>query len=222
MQSISKRALLALVAVLALSAMAAATASAALPEFSPASGKYTAKLSKVTVTNQEGLYVSCASGTGEGKITGAKTLTAKLTLKECRAQGEGSSCRSAGALTGEIKTEELASTLAYTSKANKEVGIAFNPRYARFATVDCGLFTGAIRSGVVAPVTNLNTHKATYPLELKTTSGYHQVTRGYENEKGEKVFDFPEMDLNGESQFYEAGIETNIELKFIESEEIKA
>jgi hypothetical protein len=222
MRSISKRALVALVAVLALSAMAAATASAALPEFS---GSYVSgdtfgvKTGGITITQEDNLTMTCSSGSGRGSITGPKTLEAKLVLKGCENR-VGQKFTSPGLLPGEIETRELKSVLAYTSKANKEVGIVFNAAGGTFATFNAGSYKCEIAGGVIAPVTTLNKKYESFALELSML-GDHQAITQYENEAGKMITQIPYVSF-GEGLYW-GTMTGKVELKSFESSiEVKA
>jgi hypothetical protein len=243
MRFITKRALVALVAVLALSVASAASASAALPEFGGSTFpvKYSfASNQKVTFSATDaGAYVICTGGgTAEGEITGAKALTARFDFKGCYyalTVGGEMACTTKGASVGEIKSESLKGSLVYISKANKEVGIVFNPyEQAKelkeivppptFATFVCAESGGpqygiAIRNGVTVPVTSLNTLTKSYALKFAVSEN-KQVPAEYENAAGEKVRNLLETDIREEG-FATGGMETAGTLNLQKSIEVK-
>jgi hypothetical protein len=185
-------------AVCAIGALGVSSASAALPEFvgqgeisSTHPVKYTFKGGSVafSVPGIENI-VQCASSTGEGSITGPKTLTARLTLEGCK-QGVVS-CQSGG-VQGRVVTEELKSALVYISKATKVVGIDLNqyegklpPPLPVFATLVCGNSKEGINDAAIAPITPINTKGKAFTLKLAGKLGV-QSPAEYENEKAEKV-----------------------------------
>jgi hypothetical protein len=243
MRFISKRALVALVAVLALSAASAASASAALPEFGgstfPVQYTFSSSGGVTFKATDAGSYVICTGGTAEGEITGAKTLTARFDFKGCYYadnEGGGMACTTKGASVGEIKSESLKGSLVYISKANKEVGIVFNPYEqakelkeivppstfaASFVCAERGApsIGIAIRNGVTVPVTSLNTLTKSYTLKFAVSEN-KQVPAEYENAAGEKVRNLLETSFREES-FATGGMETAGTLNMQKSIEVK-
>jgi hypothetical protein len=196
MRSITKRALIAIVAVFAIAALGTSSASAALPEFSPAGAaekpiKFTFKGGKVRLGEAGVERVECKATAGEGSITSAKALTAKFKFKECGTLPfAGDNCKSTGAGTGEVVTPELKSTLAYISKATKEVGIVVNSEGTNppFAVFECSLNKYGLQNGVIAAITPINTKSKALALSLKWTEHNQTNTPSqYENELGEKI-----------------------------------
>jgi hypothetical protein len=233
MRFISRGAFVALVAVFAMSAIAATSASAALPEFIGSfPAKYQLKSGSVTLY-EEGTKLSCLSATGEGSVTGAKTLVAKFVFKHCEAASW--KCTSKGAKeAGEVKTGELASALVYTSKANKEVGIVFNkyepgkvfppPPIPIFAPFTCGeQKEGGVRNGIIALIGPLNkkvTTSQAFSLSF-AQKGSLQSPSNFESEKGEIIQNLPEMNFFG-TTFLKGALETLAEVNIAKELEIRA
>jgi hypothetical protein len=213
----------ALVVMLVSAALACASASAALPEFSPkppgAGEAIRTIVGGLTIQDsQSALRVTCSGGTGEGLLTGVKTLTEKLVLKECGASGV--SCHSEGALAGEVKTGELLGNLVYTSKANKEVGIDLKGQ-PLVMSILCGSERITIREGAIGKITPVNISKKEFTLSFAYTSEAWQVPSYYENESGGHIADTTELSFL-EGPYVRSGLGTTIELSLKESYKIKA
>lgn len=230
MRFISKRALVALVAVFALSAAAAASASAALPEFNfgKTTPSYTAKTGELRVLENKTVDMTCGGGTSEGSVTGAKTLSSKFTFTGCRAPSSVE-CKSVGAASGEVKTGVLMDELVYTAKAKKEAGLIFNQTEAHkltkptFASIVCGATEQqlSVVGGAIAPVTEPNIVAKQYKFTLSVESSDHQTPDTYENEKGEKLYEFPETSILGGTPT-EGAFTMSIETNFSQILEISA
>ena len=205
--------LVALTTALILSATAAATASAALPEFTDATGKtnmkFTLKGGPVTFETPAPRTFICGKASGEGAQTGKKTATATLTFTNC--EDEGDSCETSGAKSGEIKAGPLPVELVYTSKEHKEAALIFNyhehePK-ATFVIWECdgGLATGlGVKGSLIAPITPVNTQSETHTFKFASTKRGLQSPTEYETEAGAKAKAFPELALLT-SSFFEEG-----------------
>jgi hypothetical protein len=246
MRSKCTKAAMLLIAALAVSGVGVSAASAALPEFGtssfPVAYAFTSSQATKFEVTAVGSYITCTGVSAEGRITGAKALTANFDLTNCTYEfgsGGENGCTSKGANLREIRSESLKGSLVYIAKASKEVGIVFNP-YEKakeigkelppppptFATFVCGegrsiKYTMTLRNGVIVPVTSLNTLTKSYKLKFAVSGGL-QVPATYENASGEKVRNLLETDLTDEGRtFYEGGMETagtlttanNIEVK---------
>jgi hypothetical protein len=196
---------------------AAGSAAAALPEFRGASFPVKYKFNSAPLEFYETgfLVVTCSSGTGEGSITGSKTLTGKLAFSGCKTSA-AENCTSEGAKVGEIKTGEQESLLAYTSKVPvRQVGIAFNYKNGTFASFTCGGRKGMIRGGVIAKVKPAGLETSEFTLSFEGMEG-RQTPSQYENETGGKVTCAPEISLVSET-FGAAAILTKGALSHFES-----
>jgi hypothetical protein len=78
--------------------------------------------------------ISCASGTGVGEYTGARTLTITLTLSGCERASNHQPCQSVGGASGQIVTNALEGTLGFINAAKPSVGLdlAHEPSLASF------------------------------------------------------------------------------------------
>jgi hypothetical protein len=181
--------LAALVAVFALALVASASASAALPEF----GLGAKESFPVSFTVSGGASTwypggsswQCSGLSGSGTISGAKTVTGttlKFTLCGFERSGSKVWCKTEGAEKGEIRTNALAGTLVYRSKAAKTVGIDFTAQSGKsLGSFTCLGSTGEIRGSVVLPIALVNTRASEFTLS--STNG----AKEYENEAGEKL-----------------------------------
>jgi hypothetical protein len=222
MRSTRRTVIAALTAALALAVIGSASASAALPEFTGAvlPKAYETSLGKVTfelnLSGAEGNAISCQSGSDAGKITGHKTLTAKFAFKNCHPVGYPRiTCTTAGAASGEIKTGELNASLVYISKANKEVGIDFNPyekekelEYGQptFALFNCEGAREIISRAVIVPITPINTSTTKFTLTFAQKQGVQKPTK-YENEEGKLVTNTLQGTFQGGGEMFEMGME---------------
>jgi hypothetical protein len=214
-----KSGLVLLAAMFALSAVGVSSASAALPEFT---GRFPDKMVlkttrevKLEAAEGEGWGVVCLGGLeAEGSITGAKTATTKLTLKNCRYPGDNEvqPCTSTGMKAGEIRTEELPVVPVYTSKSKKEVALDFNEYTTKklakerptFAKYTCASFNETVRGAVIVPVTPVNVETSSFTLKPAETNG-KQLPTWFENEEGTKVTNILEGTFGGAPEYYPEG-----------------
>ncbi len=205
MRSIIRTILLGVIAVLALSVLASASASAALPEFKGAEfpERITFSGTEVEITNTiwEGLESPrCASGEGEGNITGAQTATVKLHFNKCASASTGS-CMSRGAKSEEIVTSSMPAQLVYLSKEKHEAALVIDystkkaSEMTPFAEWECNTLGGlnAVRGPIVVPIAT-NKKQKTYTLSLAATKG-KQTPSAYENAEGKQVSAYPEAEV---------------------------
>jgi hypothetical protein len=206
MRSKNRNILLALVAVLAFGVVASASASAALPEFS--SSKYPVKFEitgggSVRLEDAIEPQGSCTKvAIVGGEITGAKTAKASyLRLSECISWVNDTNCESAGASPGEIKTGPLTIAPVYISKSKKEVALDLNYEEKRgtppssFVKFECGSAIYPVLGSVLTKITAINTKASSFTISLKSNAAGRQEPWQFENEKGEKVSAFPELEL---------------------------
>jgi hypothetical protein len=84
--------------------------------------KFKTKGGTTTLQGAHGAGVKCSASTMAGEYTGAKSLTASLTLSGCKSAATRLPCQSAGAASGEIKTSTLAGILGFIQdKATTEL-----------------------------------------------------------------------------------------------------
>ena len=198
MRSKSRTMLAALVAVLALGALASASASAALPELGPyhAGEKLTFTINEMRFQNKGGNIWGCSGGTGEGEITGAKTIKAKLKFSGCVSSLLGK-CGSKGAKSEEIVTISMPVELVYLNKEKHETALVFNYNNGKtpFAEYEC---TNQLRNewtqSVIVPIA-AKTLSKTFKLKFahREISGgeWEQLPSQYENEAGKLVTAYP-------------------------------
>jgi hypothetical protein len=212
--------LLAIVAVFAMSAIASATASAALPEQSPATGKFTGTSGASTFETKSGEKVTCKEDKISGESTSVKTSTSKITFKGCEAFGL--KCNSSGAGSGEIVLN-VTGLLVYISETEKKVGL-INTLTAEL-TIKCTAFqTLKVKGSTLCPITPVNTKTKTYSVVCTEVKGVQQPTE-YFNEKKEKV-KAPITETKGEGlksfAFEQSGLAGTDSLTFEKEGEIKA
>ena len=182
-----------LIAILTVSvfASAVASASASLPEIDSSHYpfKYASTISGAATWEEGPTIVKCtgATSTIEGEVTGAKTMTAVIMFRGCKAGGAWCNMT---ATKGELVTQPLEGTLAYVNKATRTPGIVFKPRtgmnvVGRFS---CDGVSGEVTGAVIALLTGV------YNGEKTTRVGFRfqgskgkQLPEAYDNEAGEEV-----------------------------------
>jgi hypothetical protein len=157
-------------AVLAGTAAAAAlpssSALAALPEWSPASGRFSISGAKVTLEARSGTKVTCKQTGGAGSLTGAKTSEARLVFTGC--ESSGIKCSSARAGAGEIvfPTDD---ELSYISKAKKEVAITL--QLSKEIRVTCSLVEQTYRGSSRCQITPVNKATSSFTVACEVAGG---------------------------------------------------
>jgi hypothetical protein len=176
-----------------------------LPEFSAAEGKVT-ELSFERTWSGGGWEVAngdkswaCGGGTFVGSVTGAKSLTGKMTFTNCKSGMSG--CRSAGAAENEVRTAELEGNLVYLSRSAKTVALNLKAKTGELVIPNftCfGISLREARGSILVPVT--------YPINKRGSGlqwgrleavGGLQVVREYEKEAGVKVRSVLETNFPG-------------------------
>jgi hypothetical protein len=210
---------LGLMAILALSAVASATASATLPEFSPASG-VTLKgkaVGNAILETKSGTKVKCTGGSSGGEVTAEKTVSkVKIIFTGC--ESSGFKCKTPGAASGELVTEELTGTLGYISKAGKEVGILFKPTSGtKFIEFECvgGIVKTQVTGSVICPIKPVNTKTTKFTLLCKQTKGVQSPLKfeGLAEESLKTSINGGTPEQSGEEA--EASIETSKEMTIV-------
>jgi hypothetical protein len=184
----------ALMALTALTAVATSTASAALPEFSPASGTFTATSGPGTLQIKGGGAISCKADTVKnGVITNEKLFTATVDFTSCTALGL--TANSEGDAAGTILIP-LDGDLCYLSKSAKTVGALLKilPEAGVNIEIPSVKEKIVVRGTGVAEVKPVNTKTKTGELILTQKEGKQGISKceggsetsfeGNENGKG--------------------------------------
>jgi hypothetical protein len=212
---------LALIAVFAMSAITVASASAALPEQSPAAGKFAGTSKESTFETKSGEKVVCKEDAIVGETTGAKTSKSTITFKGCEAFGL--KCKSKGAANAGEIVLNVTGELVYISETEKKVGL-INTLTAEL-TIECTAFQKLkVKGATLCPITPVNTKTKTYSVVCKETKGVQEPTE-YFNAKKEKV-KAPITETKGEGlksfAFEQSGLSGTDTLNFETEGEIKA
>ncbi len=156
---------------------------------SPTPDSYTSTSGKGVLETEKGRKVECESDTDEGAFTTPRADKDTVHFDKCTATGPfGSklSCHStkpAGA-TGEIVTNELASTLVYINSAETEVGVLLEPLAgptAEYTEFECGgLVTIKVRGSVIGKITPVNTMTTKFTLTFAKTNGVQNILHYWE------------------------------------------
>jgi hypothetical protein len=203
----------AIVAVVALSAIASATASAALPEFLPASGKFTSTAGAGTLQIEGGNTITCTEGTNSGEITGAKTATVTITFKGCRIFGF-IGAHSSGDVEGTILVSSAKGELCYLSKTAKTVGLKLT--LASTLKIEAGGQKSEVLGTLIGEVKPVNSKVTEGELILKQTGGLQAIKKcegGTETEL--------KANENG-GAFKAAGEQTTDKIQFTAATEVMA
>ncbi|MBA3809375.1 MAG: hypothetical protein H0X28_13435 [Solirubrobacterales bacterium] len=207
----------------ALSALASASASAATcttkPCFTgPYPNTFTTTSGAGTLETAGGTKVKCTSDSTEGgEVTGEKTDKVKAVIfKGC--ESSGFKCNTSGAAAGEIKTNELESTLGYINKTTKTVGIDLQPKGGgNFATFECTAFVKVtVKGSIIGTITPINTETTKYKLVFKQTKG-KQETQNLEGAAKDTL----ESSVNG-GAFEGSGLESSEELTLAKAAKLEA
>jgi hypothetical protein len=161
------------------------TATTAKPEFTPGAG---AKLPMLYLDSfgegawraGSGLQWNCSSGGMSGEITGAKsTIRSTVTFTGCR--GQALACRSEGSENAEeIKTQTLKGTLVYISKAEKKVGILFEPASGTtIAKLICSDgAAGGVKGSILMRIAPINVLAESFTLEAAPEIASYETEAG--------------------------------------------
>ena len=153
----------ALSAVMALTAVGASTASAALPEFLPGSGTFTATSGKGTLT-AGAFSITCTKDKASGSITGAKTVESTVDFESCTALGFPAN--SLGDSSGVILTGTLKGELCFIKEtAPLEVGVYFTlPSGGIHIEIPAAAALDVVSGTVIAKAEPLNVSQTTGKL----------------------------------------------------------
>jgi hypothetical protein len=200
--------LAALVAVLALGVVASASASAALPEFAPEGGKFPVTLEgsfpglRGGISSTSNKSVGCEGVYAKGEITGAKTATLAVELRNCE-NAEKTTCEF-GEKGSAVEYFAGSANLVYINKAKKEVGLVLTLKKTKGECFGGAIAT--IQGSFVIPITPVNA-KTSKPVLTITGNGKGVQTVGsYENEKSEVVK--THLEVNWGTGFIMAALET--------------
>jgi hypothetical protein len=188
----------ALAAALALGVVASASASAALPEFVPAEGgKLPIALEGSLPTGKGGITsgsekanLLCEGIYAKGEITGAKTASLSIELRDCK-DGAGYYCEF-GEKGSDVEYFSGSASLAYLNKAKKEVGLVLTQKRIKG---DCISESAWIQGGLIIPITPVNTKTSKPTFTIRGNGKGVQEFQSYENEKGEVVKSHLELNL---------------------------
>ncbi len=186
----------------ALTAIASATGSAALPEFSPAKGAFTATSGAVVFKGA--VTFKCSSDTiKNGAITGAKTETATLDLEGCEFHSSGD--------VAHIILVPVDGELCYLNEAEKLVGTFFTVLPETGVTIEGAGVKLILRGTIVGTVE---------PLNKKQTTGTVGIKKPNIVECGAKTASLL-LNING-GAFSKTELETTESITFAASTEVKA
>ncbi len=163
-----------IVGALVCGALMASVASAAEPEFAHV-GTFTAESGTASFVS-DGNY-SCSRGIKiQGEITGARTVSAKLYLRECGGGTEFCLNKTEGT-ERVIESEPLTGTLGYVSRNPLEVGLELGKgkyeagKHPVFAKFNCGISSVELKGFLIGVLTPINTKTKEFHFE------YSQVER---------------------------------------------
>jgi hypothetical protein len=169
-----------LMAAGAFGALGASASSAALPEFVGAMPlAFESTLKATTLETVAGPKITCTGGVDAGQVTGAKSLTVKITFTGCMLNGIA--CRS-GSIAGAIETPVLTGTLGYIKASSKQVGLDLSqPAGAPFLDFTCGEdLTLVVKGSVIGTVKPVNKNVAPpkhFTLMLSEKKGKQKPTK---------------------------------------------
>jgi phospholipase C len=114
----------------------------------------TAARSEALLETTGKVKVKCTGDTSSGEYTGLRTM-GNVVIHFTGCKGLSATCRSMGAVEGEIVTKALQGVLGWENKAEHAVGNDLFPAESGspFAEATCGVATLIVRGSVIAPVT---------------------------------------------------------------------
>jgi hypothetical protein len=141
--------------------------------------KFTTSGGKVTLQGVGGAKIECKKSKGAGEYTGAKSLTATLTLIGCTLVSTKAPCQSSGAASGEIVSSALAGQLGFIKDQSGpadellvSVGVDLSHGPSLIAAECAGLSEAVTVTGsVIGAVGKLSTMSATNTLSATQSSG---------------------------------------------------
>ena len=149
---------------------------------------FTGEGEEVSFETTGGHRILCAVAQAEGKYTGAKTETAKITFVGCTTKSGAASvpCRTNPAKEGEIETSELEGEIGYvTFQGKKAVALDLKGKSGgSFATYTCGtpptVIVGTIEGSVLGRATPLNSMVEEFKVSYKGVGPGLQQLTGFE------------------------------------------
>lgn len=134
-----------------------------------------------TLETVSGETVKCKTDSDSGLISGPKSVSdVYVTFKGCKAIVLGFlevACKTTGAASEEIVTNELEGSIGYTNASKKEVALKLEPVGSLFATFECAGVTLEVRGHVYGKLTPVNTKTTTYKLVFKQSKGKQEITK---------------------------------------------
>jgi hypothetical protein len=139
--------------------------------------------------------VHCTGNTSSGEINtanSAKDITVKFTgCTTSGPVGNGWTCTSSGASSGEIRTVALKGTLVYLTAGSSKTGMVISPESGiTLASFSCkGIFlseTLTVTGGVIGELTPVNSLTGSFTLTFNQTGG-HQAPETYLSSTGCKA-----------------------------------
>jgi len=156
-----------------------------LPEFAPEGGKfpvtleYAAEKGSGDLSGSGGSGPKCDGVTVKGELTGAKTASLSLELRDCKSAGEECELGEHGAA---VEYYSGSASPVYINKPKKEVGLMFVQNKIRGES--CPAIT-TIQGALVIPITPINTKTSKPTFSIEGNGLGVQDFSSYENEKGE-------------------------------------
>ena len=121
--------------------------------------------------------LSCKSGAITGTLSGAKTLSAALSFRECSLSSTKAACQTAGAAAGEVKTVALSGTIGVVKSGSKpSIGVDLAPASGtELAHITCGAQVVAVSGSVIAPISSADKMSTSYKASFKGKKGVQGV-----------------------------------------------
>jgi hypothetical protein len=140
----------------------------------------------LTVNGHE---VTCEADTDSGQITGPKEVgVVFIKFTGCKEPSLGVPCSTAGAASGEIRTNELKGRLGYIVKSTKEIGLLLEPTAGSpnlFAEFKCtSIVTIKVKGAVIGRSEPVDKFSKTGELKYKQASGVQEPIEFENKEKG--------------------------------------
>ncbi len=138
--------------------------------------KFTGTGGAITLESAKKVQVTCAGSALAGEYTGAKTLTANVTLSGCEEPATLRKCQTAAVKMGEIEGPGLEGELGYIATGAKPVvGIDFKHSPDLF-TFECGqpreeITLVTVEGSVIATVKPVNVMTEEFKLLVKAKNG---------------------------------------------------
>ncbi|HEX5309548.1 MAG TPA: hypothetical protein VFW38_10775 [Solirubrobacteraceae bacterium] len=174
--------------------------------------------------------VTCTTSQGEGEITGPHSTMSEYTFTGCAAKGSSlnASCKSEGAATGEILSEQVEAEPVFIDQARDEVGMLLDPHGGVYMEFECGGESVVAEGPFLAPGSPIDKETMSFTLALSESHGV-QTPNEYESADGQKHLALP-TGIRGTHQPASTGVEATftvhtsapVEVKAVTSAEIEA